>query len=119
MAENGFRAFQRAKMSHQDTQPNTISCIFLKKKQQVINCKTCLSGRSKRRPKLIFKTDYRLMRVTSLAECSAILSTFIKVTFVIKIVLSIFEWPLKTGFAVLSILYLKRQVVRTSVFAYR
>ena len=32
-------------------------------------------------------------------EHSAILSTFIKLPFVIKIfVLSIFEWPLKTGF---------------------
>ena len=35
-------------------------------------------------------------------EHSAILSTFIKLLFVIKIfVLSIFEWPFKTGFAVL------------------
>ena len=34
-------------------------------------------------------------------EHFAILSTFIKVPFVIKIfVLSIFEWPLKTGFTV-------------------
>ena len=34
-------------------------------------------------------------------EHSAILSTFIKLPFVIKIiVLSIFEWPLKTDFAV-------------------
>ena len=34
-------------------------------------------------------------------EHSAILSTFIKLPFVIKIfVLSIFEWPLKTGFTV-------------------
>ena len=34
-------------------------------------------------------------------EHSAILSTFIKLPFVIKVyVLSIFEWPLKTGFTV-------------------
>ena len=34
-------------------------------------------------------------------EHSAILSTFIKLSFIIKIfVLSIFEWPLKTGFTV-------------------
>ena len=34
-------------------------------------------------------------------EHSAILSTFIKLSFVIKIfVLSTFEWPLKTGFTV-------------------
>ena len=36
-------------------------------------------------------------------EHSAILSTFIKLQFVIKIfVLSIFEWPFKTGFTVLN-----------------
>ena len=38
-------------------------------------------------------------------EHSALLSTFIKQLFVIKIlVLSIFEWPLKTGFTVTSYL---------------
>ena len=51
------------------------------------------------------------MQVKSIAECSpllqgehsAILSTFIHLLFVIKIfVLSFFEWPLKTGFAVLT-----------------
>ena len=36
-------------------------------------------------------------------EHSAILSTFIKLPFVIKIcVLSIFEWPLKTGFTIVT-----------------
>ena len=45
------------------------------------------------------------MQVKSIAECSkehsAILSTFIKLPFVIKIcVLSTFEWPLKTGLTV-------------------
>ena len=46
------------------------------------------------------------MQVKSIAECSkgehsAILSTFIKLQFVIMIfVLSKFEWPLKTGFTV-------------------
>ena len=46
------------------------------------------------------------MQVKSIAECSkgehsAKLSTFIKLLFAIKIfVLSIGEWPLKTGFAV-------------------
>ena len=39
-------------------------------------------------------------------EHSAILSTFIKLPFVIKIfVLSFFEWPLKTGFNVHVIAY--------------
>ena len=32
--------------------------------------KPVLSGHSKRRPKLIFKTYYRLMQVKSIAECS-------------------------------------------------
>ena len=43
------------------------------------------------------------MQVKSIAECSpSILSTFIKLPFVIKIfVLSIFELPLKTGFTIL------------------
>ena len=46
------------------------------------------------------------MQVKSIAECSkgkhsAILSTIIKVPFVIKtFVLSIFEWPSSTGFTV-------------------
>ena len=45
-------------------------------------------------------------------EHSAILSTFIKLSFVIKIfVLSIFEWPLKTGFTVcVVILYMHAQL---------
>ena len=32
--------------------------------------KTCLKGHSQRRPKLVFKTDYCLMQVKSIAECS-------------------------------------------------
>ena len=41
------------------------------------------------------------MQFKSIAECSAILSTFIILPFAIKIaVYSIFEWPLKTGFVV-------------------
>ena len=46
------------------------------------------------------------MQVKSIAECSkhsAILSTFIKLPFVFKIfLLSIFEWPFKTGFTVVT-----------------
>ena len=39
-------------------------------------------------------------------EHSAILSTFLKLSFAIKIfVLSIFEWPLKTGFTVVSVCF--------------
>ena len=61
---------------------------------------TCLKWPLKKKTKnMFFKTDYRLMQVKVLH--SAILSTFIKLPFVIKIfVLSIFEWPLKTGFTV-------------------
>ena len=64
--------------------------------------KTRLKRPPKRRPKLVFKTDYRLMQVKSIA--SAILLTFIKLPFSFKaFVLSIFEWPLKTGFTVFKI----------------
>ena len=55
---------------------------------------------------LVVKTNYRLMQGKSIAECSpsAILSTFIKLPFVIKIfILSIFEWPFYTGFTVLRL----------------
>ena len=54
---------------------------------------------------MVFKTDLCLLTVKSIAECSehsAILLTCIKIPFVIKFfVLSIFEWPLKTGFNVI------------------
>ena len=52
----------------------------------------------KKTEKLVFKTNYRLMQVKSVAECSdgehsAILLAFIRLPFVIKIfVLSIFGW---------------------------
>ena len=56
-----------------------------------------LNGHSLNDQKLVLKTNYRLIQW----EHSAILSTFIKVLFVIKIfVLSMFVWPLKTGFTV-------------------
>ena len=59
--------------------------------------------------KLVFKTDYHLLQVKSIAECSegehsAILLAFIKLSFVVKIfALSFFEWPLKTGFTVVKL----------------
>ena len=68
--------------------------------------KPVLSGHPKKDQKLVFKTDYRLMQVKSIAECSkrehsAILSTCIKLPSVFKtFVLSILEWPLKTGLTV-------------------
>ena len=44
------------------------------------------------------------MLQNALLEHSAILSTFIKLPFVFRtFVLSIFEWPLKTGFSVVNI----------------
>ena len=56
--------------------------------------KPVLSGHSKRRPKWGFKTDYRLMQVKSIAECS-------KLSFVFKIfVLSISERAFKTVFTI-------------------
>ena len=58
-----------------------------------LTVKHVLHGHSKRRP-LKFKTEYRLMQVKSIAECSnsAILSSFIKLPFVIKINLFCLFW---------------------------
>ena len=68
--------------------------------------KPFLSGHSKRRLKICFQDQLslyagqkycRMLQVGGGGH-SAILSTFIKLPFVIKtFVLSIFEWPLKTG----------------------
>ena len=68
--------------------------------------KPVLSGHSKGRPKIGFQ--YRFLLNAGQKYCrmlqgehSAILLSFIKLPFVNKIfVLSIFEWPLKTGFTV-------------------
>ena len=78
--------------------------------------KPVLSGNSQKDQKLGFQTNYRLMQVKSIAECSkgsilqyfrpslsysSILQTFIKLPFVIKIFdSSIFEWQFYTGFTV-------------------
>ena len=50
------------------------------------------------RPKMVFNTNYRLMQVKGIeGEHSAILSSVIKLPFVIRIyILSIFEWPFYT-----------------------
>ena len=42
--------------------------VHLMKVQYTV--KPVLSGHSKRRPKLVFKTNYRLMQAKSIAECS-------------------------------------------------
>ena len=52
---------------------------------------------------MVFKTNYHLMQVKIIAEYSksTIRSTFIKLPFFMEtFVLSIFEWPLYTGFTV-------------------
>ena len=74
----------------------------------VINSKTCLKQPLRKNTKIGFQ--YRLLLNSGQKYCrmlhgehSAILSTFIKLPFSIKIfVLSIFKWLLKTGFTVLQ-----------------
>ena len=74
--------------------------------------KTCVKMTTlKKTKKIVFKTNYCLMQVKSIAEYfkgsilqgehSSILLTFIKLSVVIKIcVLSIFEWQFDTSFTV-------------------
>ena len=63
--------------------------------------KPVLSSHSKKKTKIGFQGQSSLNAGQKYWEHSAILSTFIKLPFVIKtFVLSIFEWPLKTGFTV-------------------
>ena len=69
----------------------------------VCSVKPVLSDHSKRGPKIGFSDRLSLNagRKYYRMPYSAILSTFNKLPFVIKIfILSIFEWPLKTGFTV-------------------
>ena len=101
MSENAFRAFQRAEMSPQDTQLNTVSCIFLPK-IKLNTVKHVLSGHSKRRPKLGFQDPLSL---NAASVCHQDWIYF-------------FEWDLKTGFTVTIKLYLLPQLVLTCVFAY-
>ena len=96
MVENGLRAFQRAKISHQDTQLNTISCIFKFKEIKLNSVKVL-----KRSPqdRLSLNAGQKYCRMLPL-EHSAILLTFIKLLFVIKIFVCVYsKWPYKTGFA--------------------
>ena len=69
--------------------------------------KTCLKRPLKKKTKIGFQDRLSLnagpkyCRLLRALEHSAILSTFIKLLFVINIfVLSILDWPLKTGFTV-------------------
>ena len=61
VAESGFSAFQSTKLSPLDIPINTLSCIF-SPRNQLNTEKTVLSSHSKRRSKLVSKTDYRLCR---------------------------------------------------------
>ena len=81
-----------------------IPCQDSQHRFNVYVVKPVLSGHSKRTPKLIFNTDYRLMQVKSIAECSkgSILQYFrpslsyhcpLRPWFCL-----FFKWALKTGF---------------------
>ena len=71
-----------------------------------VQFKTCVKQPLSEKPKIGFQDQLSLIAGQKYCrmlqgEHSAILSTFIKLPFVIKIfVLPIFEWPLKTGFTV-------------------
>ena len=70
--------------------------------------KPILSSHSKRRPRIVFQEQLLLNAGQKYCrmlhgEHYTILLTFFKLAFVFKIfVLSIFEWPFKTGFTVFS-----------------
>ena len=86
--------------------------FFQKSKHPLVSCfhektighittysKTCVKRPLSKGPKMVFKTVYCLKQVKSIAEC--LLSIFVKLPVVIKtFILSIFEWPLYTGFTV-------------------
>ena len=78
------------------------SVYYLEKDKYTVE--PVLSSHSKRRQKIGFQDRLSPIKCRSkVLEHSAILSTYIKLAFVIKIfVLSIFEWSLKTGFTVLD-----------------
>ena len=92
---------------------------------QLIYSKTCVKQPLSKRPKIGFQDQLSLNAGQKYCrmlqgEHSAILSTFIKLPFVFKtFVLSIFEWPLKTGFTVIycQLIYsLRLNVFNTIVF---
>ena len=134
MAEKGFMAFQRAEMSPQGTQLNTISYIF-PSSLKLNTVKPVLSGHSKRRPKLGFQNQISLnvgqkyCRMLQ-REHSAILSIFMKIPFVTKIVFFSFYYFFFTIFILILggrlrqvLLYLKpvlaaSRCTHTRMFAY-
>ena len=78
---------------------------FIRRCQSSIYSKICLKRPLKKKTKigyqdqLLLNAGQKYCRMLQ-RKHSAILSTFIKLKFVIKILLSIFEWPLKTGLTV-------------------
>ena len=58
---------------------------------------TCLKWSLKKRPKMFYiKTDSCIMQVRSIAECYFYSALIYHLS--LRLFLSIFEWPLKTGF---------------------
>ena len=82
VAENGFRAFQMAKVSHQDRQLIIISCICIPK-IKLSTVRPVLRGHSKEN-RLWLNAGQKYWRMLQ-RKHSAILSTFIKLQFVIDI----------------------------------
>ena len=80
-------------------------CMYM---YNIRTVKPVLRGHSKEDQQSVFKTDYRLIWVKSIAEWiqeTAILSTCIKLPSVFKtFVFPIFKWLLKTGLKVIYIL---------------
>ena len=71
----------------------------------IIYSKTCLKRPLKKKTKMGFKTDFCLMQVKSIAECSpwSILQYFrpsLSYLLSIRFLFCLLEWPLKTGFTV-------------------
>ena len=83
---------------------DAIPCVF------AYTVKPVLSGHSKRTPKMVFNTNYRLMQFKNIAECSkgSILQYFqpsLSYHLSLRSLFCLFiEWPLKTGFTVLHLL---------------
>ena len=99
---------EKKKINRQKNMHFCANCVLKRLCVMILatSVKPVLSGHLKRRPQIGFQ-DRLLLNVGQKycrmlqGEHSSILSTFIKLPFVINIfVLSIFEWLLKTGFTV-------------------
>ena len=83
-----FSAFQRTKKSPKNTQLNTIFCIF--PKNQIKYSKICLKWALKKKIKTCFSRPIIASCRSKVLQNSAMLSTFIKLPFVIKTGLCLF-----------------------------